>query len=246
MIDEIVTQLQTSSLAQVLRPDAVGATSINGGVVVADLITSYVSGRVYNLSLPQDEVLPNAVFQLVGSKRDDVDGLPVVRTETVILTVRDSTLDGLNTVGNSIRSALLGYASAGNAGAITIDDEAEDVEDEGNGRRYRMHFELTITHLATSDQSLPAAFVYPLSCQALDPELVNSRRQRVINTVAVAIVEKSTGGSMETARGYAEDLIGHTINGWPVEYSGGELLRQDGHLTTWRERFTLQSFKANT
>lgn len=246
MISEIVTQLQTTAMAQVLRPDAVGVTNINGGVVVADLINSALSGEVYNLVLPQDATLPNAVFQLVSSKRDSVDGLPIIRTEKIVLILRASTVSALETLGNTVRAALLGYESSGNAGAITIDDEAEDVEHIDDTPQYRLHLELTVTHLATSSQALPAAFVYPLSTEAMQPPLVNSPRQTYLDEAAVVIVAKSSSGSLDTARGYTDQLIGHNVDGWEIQYSGGEMRRQDGHLTTWRERFTLQSFHNRT
>lgn len=244
MISEMVTKLQTTSLAQVLRPDAVGVTTINGGIVVADQINSALSGEVYNLVLPQNATLPNAVFQLVSSKRDSVDGLPIIKQEKIVLTLRHSTLTALETLADTIRSSLLAYTSSGNAGAITIEDEAQDVEEVENTKQYRLHLELNVTHLATSNQSLPAAFVYPLSTISGDPLLNGHPRQMVDDEAAVVIVEKSTAGSLDTAIGYAAELIGHTVNGWDIRYTGGELIRQDGHLTTWRERFTLKSSRA--
>lgn len=247
LVTEIVTQLSTTSMAQVLRPDAVGSTTVNGGVVVGDLITSHVSGRVYNLIMPDDASFPNAVFQLVSSKRDSVDGLPIIKTEKIILTLRDETLSALESVGNSVRGALLAYTSSGSAGAITIDDEAEDVEFAGDGlrKKYRLHLELTVTHLATTSQSLPAAFVYPLSISAFPPDAVNVAEQMIEDEAAVVIVEKSTGGSLDTALGHCDALIGYVPADWAIEYRGGELIRQDGHLTTWRERFSLKSFRNN-
>jgi hypothetical protein len=75
LITDIVTKLQapqaaspqTPGFVQVLRPDAVGVSTINSGVVVADLISSRVSGRIYQLVLPERATLPNATFQLVSS-----------------------------------------------------------------------------------------------------------------------------------------------------------------------------------
>lgn len=246
MIEEMVTKLQTTSLAQVLRPDAVGVTTINGGIVVADLISSSLSGEIYNLVLPQEASLPNGVFQLVSSKRDSVDGLPILKVEKIILTIRHSTLTALETLGDTIRALLLSYTSSGNAGAITIEDEAQDVEEVGDTgeQQYRLHMELGVTHLATASQALPVAFVYPLSTFSGDPELNGHPRQMVDDEAAVTIIEKSTAGSLDTAIGYVETLIGHTVNGWDIRYEGGELVRQDGHLTTWRERFTLKSSRA--
>lgn len=248
LVTEIITKLGLTSMAQVLRPDAVGVTTKNGGVVVADEISSAVSGRVYNLMMPDSATYPNAVFQLVSSKRDSVDGLPIIKTEKVILVIRAESLSSLETAGNTIRAALLGYESAGNAGAITIDDEAEDVEFPENDERkiYRLHLELTVTHLATTSQSLPAAFVYPLSTSAFPPDAVNVDEQLVEDQAAVVVVEKSTGGSLDTALGYCDSLIGYVPGDWAIEYQGGELIRQDGHLTTWRERFTLKSLRDNT
>lgn len=247
LVTEIVTQLGLTSMAQVLRPDAVGSSTVNAGVVIGNLISSAVSGRVYNLLMPDNAAYPNAVFQLVSSKRDSVDGLPIIKTEKLILTIRDETLAALETVGNSIRSSLLSYSSSGNAGAITIDDEAEDVEfaEDGTRKKYRLHLELTMTHLATSSQSLPAAFVYPLSTSAYPPDAVNVNEQVVEDEAAVVIVEKSTGGSLDTAIGYCDALIGYVPANYAIEYQGGELVRQDGHLTTWRERFSLKSFRDN-
>lgn len=246
MIAEMVTKLQTTSLAQVLRPDAVGVTTINPGVVIADLITGDVGGAIYNLEIPQGTGLPNAVFQLVSSKRDSVDGLPIIKQDRVVLTLRHSTLANLETLGNTVRASLLAYASAGNAGAITIEDEAEDVEMVDDTRQYRLHLELLVTHLCASSQALPAAFVYPLSTVAGDPTLNGHPRQMVDDEAAVVIVEKSTAGSLDTAIGYVEELIGHTVAGWDIRYVGGELIRQDAHLTTWRERFTLKSSRAES
>lgn len=248
LVTEIVSQLQGTSMAQVLRPDAVGSTTVNAGVVVGDLISSAVSGRVYNLLMPESATFPNAVFQLVSSKRDSVDGLPIIKTEKLVLTVRDETLSALETVGNTIRASLLAYSSSGNAGAITIDDEAEDVEfaEDGTRKKYRLHLELTVTHLATSDQSLPAAFVYPLSTGAFPQDSINVNEQMVEDEAAIVIVEKSTGGSLDTALGYCDALIGYVPANYAIEYQGGELIRQDGHLTTWRERFSLKSFRDNT
>lgn len=244
MISEMVTKLQTTSLAQVLRPDAVGVTTINGGVVVADLLSSALSDEIYNLVLPQNATLPNAVFQLVSSKRDSVDGLPIIKVEKIVLTLRHSTLTALNTLADTIRASLLAYTSSGNAGAITIEDEAQDVEEVEDDKQYRFHMELHVTHLATASQALPVAFVYPLSTFSGDPELNGHPRQMVDDEAAVTIVEKSTAGSLDTAIGYVSELIGHTVGGWDIRYEGGELVRQDGHLTTWRERFTLKSSRA--
>lgn len=254
MIADIVTKLQapqaaspqTAGFVQVLRPDAVGVTTINSGVVVADLISTRVGGRIYQLLTPERATLPNATFQLVSSSRDTVDGLPIIRVDKVLLVVRDQTLSALDTVIQNIESDLLGYTVSSSAGAITIDDQATDVEQVGNVQQYRQHMELTVTHLATSSQALPAAFVYPLSTASTSGVLLNADRTEVIDEAAVVIVEKSTSGSLDTAISYTDELIGHTVNGWPIRYAGGELVRQDGHLTTWRERFTLQSFRATT
>lgn len=259
MIDSIVSRLRATGLAQVMRADSVGMTDVSAGPIIGDLIAPQVSDRVYQLVLPERPTAPNAVYQLVGSRRDEADGLPVLRSDSVIVTLRDNTLAGLVSVVDDVRAALLAYTVAGSAGAIDITDQALDFEPDQ--KQYRAHLELSVTHLAAASQSLPAAFVYPASASAAPSAYDNHTRQRVENIVSVLLVSESR--LLQVARDYMATLIGEDVSvpvpagsfevgvdSWaglyqrsPIEYVGGELVLHTGHLTLWRERYRVTSYR---
>lgn len=237
MIDNIVSKLQSDgNFAQVLRPDEISFSTVDAGGIVADLINSTV--ETYQLVLPQTESLPNAVYQPLGMTRSAIDGLPVIRLDTVLLVIRHSTLAQLKTITDTVEERLLEYSSAGHAGAIVIEDKAIDEEQTEDSAQYRCVYDLTVSHLATVSQSLPAVFVYPVATAAEDPYDLTGTKQIKEDSAALVIVEKS--GDMDTARGYAENLIGYRVDRFGIQYTGGNLARQDGHLSTWRETYSLR------
>lgn len=237
MIDDIVTKLQSDgNFAQVLRPDEINFSTIDAGGIVADLINSTV--ETYQLVIPKTQGLPNAVYQPFGMSRSAIDGLPVIRLDTVLLVIRHSTLSALETLTNIVEEKLLEYSSAGHAGAITIDDKAVDEEQIDDDKQYRCSYQLTVSHLAATSQSLPAVFIYPVATAAEDPYDLTGTKQIKEDSAALVIIEKST--LLNTARGYAENLIGHRVDRFSIQYTGGSLSRQDGHLSTWRETYSLR------
>lgn len=227
-----VAQLTTEvpALQQIITADpGVLAVTYNG---IPDLIaatTAAVSGRVYNLEMPQDPTYPNLVFQLAGRQPQLVDGVHVSQSDTFVLYVRAETPDELATVRDAVAAGLNAAALA-----FEIQDELWDYDDKQ--LVYRANLEISLSLVASTSQTLPAAVVHTLGTDSDRAQYSNRIKQRSAGRFAVTIL--TDGGNLDALIDAVQDaLLGFQVdaNHEPVEHVRGRPLDGGGGLSIWQE-----------
>lgn len=229
-VSAIVTRLtaQTSSFAQIVAASPGGTVApVDTQANLYTLLQSVVSGRMYPVQAPEQATTPHLVYQLVGSEPGVLEGYDLTHTDTYVLNLRGPDYDTLRTLYGSIVSALSGEN-------IEIEDASHDF-DQSEGL-YRINCALTYSYIASGTQTLPAAFVYPLSRSAGDNLYDNSTKQLVSADYAIVVI--TDDGTMPTLLGEIQDaLLGWTQGAEYHEmlYGSGANIEAVGDLEVWRE-----------
>jgi len=231
-VSGIVTRLdaQCPTLAQVLAAAPRGtvmpiATQAN----IYALLQATVSGRMYPLQLPEQPTHPSIVYQMVSSSPGVYEGYDVTHTDIFVLSVRGYDYDALLTVQAAMVTALSGSN-------IDITDMVHEYDQPEN--LYKLHLELSYTYIAAASQTLPAAFVYPLSRYGEASAFDNYTKQLIQADYAILIVTASNNIPALQAEIQAA-LLGwqQTANHHEMEYSNGNGIEGMGGLSLWRESY---------
>jgi hypothetical protein len=231
-VSAIVARLdaQCPALAQVLAAAPRGtvmpiATQAN----IYALLQGTVSGRMYPLQLPEQPTHPSIVYQMVSSSPGVFEGFDVTHTDVFVLSVRGYDYDALL----SVQSAMVTALSGSN---IDITDMVHEYDQPEN--LYKLHLELSYTYIAAASQTLPAAFVYPLSRYGEASAFDNYTKQLVQADYAVLIVTADNNIPALQAEIQAA-LLGwqQSANHHEMEYSNGTSIEGMGGLSMWRESY---------
>lgn len=235
-VSGIVTRLtaQCPSFGQIIAASAGGTqTPISTQANLYTLLQSVVSGRMYPLQLPESPTHPSLVYQLVSSSPGVFEGYDVTHTDVFVLNLRGDDYDTLLTLQASIISALSGQN-------IEITDLLHDYDQGEN--LYRINFELSYSYVTSASQSLPAAFVYPLSRAGNDSVYDNLIKQLVTEDFAILVVNGPS--SPTNTMSDLLDEIQAALLGWQqsanhheMQYGNGASIEGVGSLEVWRESY---------
>lgn len=228
------------SIEQVILPDGEGRQGVDTAVLLTSLVEPVVSDNINPLRLPLEPAYPSVVYKLIESTPRIFGGYPILIDESYLLAIGDDEYGTARTASDSIRDALLAYKQTDGAGTWTILDQADD---------YRKDLEImetglgvTATHLAQTDQSIPAAFVYPQGHEAIPDRkygLVCTDEETRFSVLLVMRVP--TGGVSEISATLTEvqaAVMAMTATGWsrPLWY-GGDVVTIHNTLLLWQEDF---------
>ncbi|MAF43066.1 MAG: hypothetical protein CMI54_02695 [Parcubacteria group bacterium] len=249
ILDNIVTELDDNcaALSSAVAAHTVTTLSADAMAVLATLLDSTVSDRLYALRLPEKPVYPNIVYHPVSSKPLGVDGFELLRTETFVLEIREEGHDGFNdliTLLNTIQAAVITYTDAGNIGAMEVIDSRIEFEDEQ--LTYVAFLQVEVTFLNAASQATNAAYVYLINASAGESIVNTFKNQVVRESFAITLVCLSS--NTETLRGQVEDcLLGFqpVADGFQMEYASGNQVGVFGHIEVWREVYSLKRIIKN-
>lgn len=234
-VSAIVSRLQAKSptlFAQISTASSGGTyTPIASQASLYTLLGSLVSNRMYPLNAPETVTSPHIVYQLVSTTQAIFEGFDVTQTDTYVLNLRGGNYEtgtgNILTIRDSIISALSGEN-------IKVTDEMHDFDK--TEKLYRINMELAVTYLAASSQSLPAAFVYPVSRAGTPSAFDNYTRQRIDAEYAILIV--TDDNNIPALQNQIQaSLLGwqQSVNHHEMEYSNGVSVEGVGGLSMWRE-----------
>ena len=226
----IVTRLdaQCPGLAQVIAALPGGTMlPVASQAGIYSLLQGVVGGRMYPLQLPENPTHPSIVYQLVSSSPGTFEGYDVTHTDLFVINLRGPNYDALLTLYNSLVTALAGSN-------VDITDAAHDYDQAEN--LYRINLELTYTYIAAAAQTLPAAFVYPLTRSGGESAYDNYTKQLISADYAILIVTASNNIPALQAEIQAA-LLGwqQTANHQEMLYGNGAGIEGTGGLSMWRE-----------
>lgn len=228
----IVTQLtaECPSLAQVITANTGGTqVPISTQANLYTLLQSLVSARMYPLQLPEQPTHPSIVYQMVSSSPGVFEGYDITHTDLFIINVRGDDYDELLTLVGSITAAMAGEN-------IEVTDILHDYDQGEN--LYRVNLELSYSYIAAASQSMPVAYVYPLS-RAGEPSVYdNFTKQEVGEDYAILIV--TADGDVPALQDEIQAaLVGwqQTVNHHEMEYGNGASIEGVGGLELWRESY---------
>lgn len=229
-VSAIVARLvaQCPSLAQVIQAAPGGTqTPVASQAALVTLLGGLVSGRMYPLTLPETPTHPSIVYQTVASAPGSFDGYDITHTDLFVLNVRGPDYDALVTLQNSIAAALAGEN-------IEITDILHDYDERES--LYRINLEISYTYITAAAQTLPAAYVYPVSRTGEASAYDNYTKQLVSADYGVLVV--TDAGNITALL----DEIQGALLGWQqnasyheMEYGNGAAIEGVGGLEVWRE-----------
>lgn len=229
-ISAIVTRLTTQcpTLAQVVAAQTGGTQApVTTQATLYSLLSGTVGARMYPLQLPEQPTHPSIVYQMVSSTPGVFEGYDVTHTDLFILNVRAADYDALLALYGDIVTALAGQT-------IEVTDILHDYDQAENV--FRLNLEISVSYLAATSQSLPAAYVYPLAITGSESAFDNYTRQQVAADYAVLIV---TADDNLVA---LHDEIRDALLGWQqsathgeMEYSNGAAIEGVGGMEVWRD-----------
>jgi hypothetical protein len=218
-------------LAQVLAPSTGGTvTPISTQENLYTLLSGVASGGMWALQLPENPTHPSLVYQMVGSIPGIFEGYHITQTDTFVLNLRGESYSVLRGLVDDIITALAGQN-------IEITDMIHDFDQAEE--LYRVNLELEYTYLSAAAQTMPVAFVYPLSRAAVGPSAYdNFTKQAIEEDFAILLV--TDAGDIPAL----QDEVQAALLGWQqssahheVEYSSGSAIEGAGGLELWRETY---------
>lgn len=231
-VSPIITRLQAEcpAFAQILEAQTGGTQApVASQAALVTLLGSTVGGRMYPLQLPENPATPHIVYQMVSSLPGSFEGYDVTHTDLFVLNIRDEDYDNLLTLVGDVVTALDGEN-------IEITDVLHDYDQREN--LYRVNLEISYSYITAADQSLPVAFVYPVSRDGQPSAYDNLTKQKVDGEYAVLVV--TDGGDLSTLL----DEIQAALLGWQqssehheMEYGNGSAIEGVGGLEVWRELY---------
>lgn len=238
MLDSIVSHLAAncSTLSQVARSDTITEQGVNSAEVVNTILGGTFNYELYPVVLDEDAAYPAACYQVAQSKRFGDENYEFIREDKFVLNIYAEDYPGLDAVVGNARTALINYQQANQAGSAEITDMMQDWQDPL--KLYRCGLELTLTHMAITSQSVPAAFIHRTRAIADESAYDNAISQRVSEYFAVILICASQ--ELQTVR----DALATCIVGFqpdpqihPIEYVDGSSIGVHSHITVWRETF---------
>lgn len=238
----VKTALEASSplLQQVILPEGVGSLAVDSAITLVELVGPDMSDRVHPLVLPNEPVYPAAVYELISSETLEIDGYPVLRDDGYLLQVSGPVYGAVRTAAETVRDTLLDYATAGEAGTVSIEDQADKYSDKLF--LFETGIALRMTHLALASQVVPAAFVYTYSHDSSPLNRYGDVETEEETRVSVLIVARIPAGGVSALAALLEEVravvMAITAAGWkrPLWY-GGEIADIHNSLVLWRENF---------
>jgi len=230
-VSAIVTRIDTQcpSIAQVFAalPGGGNITPVASQAGLYTLLASSVSNRMYPLQLPESPTHPSIVYQMVSSSPGTFEGYDVTHSDVYVLSVRGADYDALLTLVGTIKTAL-------GTAAVDITDIAHEFDQSEN--LYKVHMELTYTYIRAAAQTLPAAYVYPLSRYGESSAFDNYTKQLVRADYAILLVT-SSGNIVALQAELQAALLGwqQSASHHEMEYSSGASIEGVGGLSMWRE-----------
>lgn len=232
-VSAIITRLQSSSptlFKQVIAAQPGGTqTPVDTQANLYTLLQSTVNGRMYPIKLPEVPAHPSIVYQMVSSAPGVFEGYDITHTDLYVLNIRGVDYDALLTLQDSVISALSGEN-------VEITDMLHDYDPTEN--LYRINLELTYTYITSASQSLPAAYVYPLT-RAADPSAYDNYTKQLV-TADYAILIVTADGDIPAL----QNEIQAALLGWQqsadhheMEYGNGAAIEGVGGLELWRETY---------
>lgn len=219
---------QCPTFAQVIAASTGGTQApVATQADIYSILQGVVSGRMYPLQLPENPVHPSIVYQMVSSSPGVFEGYNVTHTDLFIINLRGADYDALLTLYGSVVTALSGEN-------VEVTDVLHDYDQSEN--LYRINMELTYTYVVSGSQTLPAAYVYPISRSGEPSTYDNYTKQYIAADYAILIV---TADDNIPA---LQNEIQAALLGWQqsayhheMEYSNGSSLEGVGGLSMWRE-----------
>lgn len=231
-----------SELAQVITPGVADTEAVDVDALLRDTVGAVVSDRVVPLRAEPGSAYPLAVYQQVSSDRVKVDGYPIIRTDTYVISLQaDTTFAALVTAVDSTRTALLDYSAADAAGAMEITDQATEYYDDTGV--YESLMQVSVTHLARTSQSLPAAFVYPLVEGYDENRSMTGIHQRRTDQFAVLLAAKIPAGGVSGIASIRDAVRGALAGVKPatgyerIQSVKGEVIEVNQSIVMWRDVF---------
>lgn len=230
------------SLAQVIQPEHMDTQGVDSAVKLLSLIGTPASNRVYPLVLPEEPTFPAVAYAQDAAERIEVDGYPILRDDGYQLAVLASTHSAAATLADSLRVALLAYDPSGTTGAADITDQGDSYDEDL--QLFEIGLSVRLSHLARTTQTLPVAFVYPLSESWEQDDSITCITGTAVSTFAVLLVAKLPAGGVSGLGSLRDEILSAVValepTGWgEIEPAGGgEVVEVHNSLVLWRDTFS--------
>lgn len=234
-----ITALATA-VSQVILPDQADTQGVDTAALLTSQVGAQISSRVYPIILPDSPTYPAAAYQQNAAERVVVDGYPILRDDTYLLSVLASTYAAAISSATTIRDALIDYDPANAAGSFTILDESDDYDPDF--QLFERGLLVQVSHLARASQALPAAFVYTLgedfelggSLQCITGQAVS----RFAVTWVAKIPTNGVSALAATRNSILAAVAGLNPAGWTRIWPiGGEIIAVHSQHVIWRDVF---------
>lgn len=232
------------SINQVLIPESQEAIGVDSSVVLLSLIESAVSSRVYPSILPDDVTYPAAVYRQIDSDRADYSGYPILRSDAYSISVIAETHTAASAAAETMRAAMLAYDPTNAAGAVELGRKHDDYYPDFD--LHEVEIDCQISHLARTNQSLPAAFVYSTGEDwedegALDGCVIG----QAVSRFDILLVAKMPAGGVSALGSIRNEILDAVIGlqpaGWEtVDPEGGGTATIYSSYVLWRDSFTVR------
>jgi len=236
-VDALVARLDTiPSLAQVVEASPAGYVSpIDSSALLYSTLNSLVGGRMYPLFQGDDPVYPSIEYTLVESQPSVLDGFRISQSDTFNVDIRTTTYSTLVSLVNSVVDTLA---------TTYVEVNAVEFNYEADKAIFVARIQVEAAYLPLDTQTLPAAFVYPMSRDAEPSTYDNYVKQLVQDRYGIVVVAPSAANMASLLGDIQESLLGwqQTPEYNEMEYASGSSIEGVSGLRVWREIYEDSSY----
>jgi hypothetical protein len=234
------------AIKQVILPELVQACNVDTSALLTTVLSPVMDNRVYAYRLPDKPVYPALTFEQQGMDYAEMDGYPITRTDSYLLSIQANVLSDIITKANAVEETLIEYAATGVAGGMQIVDKATRYQYDL--KRFETGIELNVVHLALASQQIPVVYLYPLQQKAEENRSQRSIVQKVSTQFAAILVmsmpETGLSGIDTNLSAVRSQIIGKKstlATGALVELVSGQEVGKIGSLVCWRDVYSVPS-----
>jgi hypothetical protein len=229
------------AIKQVILPELVQACNVDTSALLTTVLSPVMDNRVYAYRLPDKPVYPALTFEQQGMDYAEMDGYPITRTDSYLLSIQANVLSDIITKANAVEETLIEYAATGVAGGMQIVDKATRYQYDL--KRFETGIELNVVHLALASQEAPVYYLYPLHDKAKDNESMNCDSQTVghffVGLLVAQLPSGGVGGLKPLLDSIYAQILGKKIalSLGNIEYVEGHFSGQSGSIILRRDIF---------
>ena len=234
-------------IAQVVLPDMADAQQVDTRQVMTSLLRGVLGANVYQVRIPAHTGYPAAAYGMAGLNLVLIDGYPVLRDDAFDIEIHGPNGAAVVAAARSLIDAFAGYSPAGECGAVTLQDESDDYNDDLG--THQVLLSVQMTHLDRADQALPAVFVYTVEDQSDGTDLFDGAHLNITSFFGVVLVAKIPAGGISALNALHDAMLNAVVRqfgeSWTtVQWGGGAVNEVHNGFVVWRDTFSAKTGKS--